>query len=148
MKKQQKTQPETEEILINPKNEVPPYPDRNATPSSDEGPKFTAAEEKKVEVAVDIEKLSYDLVDMGFKMWHLINPRVREIEEKECLNIAKPFAAVIEKHDLTKYFKYMGYTQEILLVYNLGSAIVVRTKELKKPIDTTNPFKDNEEENA
>lgn len=122
---------------------MPPYPEPNGTQSFNETTEIPPVE-KKEEIAIDVKQLSYDLVEMGFKMWHVVNPRVRELEDKECQNISTPLAHVIDKYDLTKYMKYAGYTQEILLVYNLGSAIVIRTKELKKPVETGNPFKDGE----
>ena len=125
-----------EEVLMKGKDVIPPYP---TDPKKAGGVRFTDASEPgepvKTEepIAIDVKELAGDLVDMGFKMWSLVNPRVPELSLKEKNNIATPFAAVIEKYDLTKYMHYISYTQEILLVYNLGSAVAVRVKELKKP---------------
>lgn len=126
-----------ETILINPVKEtepVPPYPEKKGengtTPFINPLDQPSVAEEK---ITVDVKQLSYDLVEMSGKIWHLANPKVREFEKKEIVNIADPLAAVIEKHDLTRYMKYFGYTQEILLVYNTVSVVSVRMKELKKP---------------
>lgn len=85
-------------------------------------------------VEVDIKVLSCDLVDAAGKIWHTVNPRVPEFEQSEIKKIATPLAAVIEKHGLTKYIKYMSYTQEILLVYNTFNVVAPRIKELKKPV--------------
>lgn len=129
-----------EEALKKGKDVIPPYP---TDPKKSGGSRFTDASDEPVKteepvktdepIAVDVKELAGDLVDMGFKMWSLINPRVPELTEKEKNNIATPFAGVIEKYDLTKYMHYISYTQEILLVYNLGTAVAVRVKELKKP---------------
>jgi len=124
------------------KDVIPPYP---IDPKKAGGIRFTDASDQeetvkaeepvdtKEPVAIDIKELAGDLVDMGFKMWTLINPKVPDLSLKEKNNIALPLAGVIEKYDLTKYMHYISYTQEILLVYNLGTAVAVRVKELKKP---------------
>lgn len=136
MEKKQRKEMRTEP-LIEPVEEgqVPPYPDqqgKNGTTQFTDEPTSAPSEEPIIEV--DTKQLSYDLVEMGGKIWHLVNPRVREFEKAEIKNIAEPLTAVIVKHDLTKYMKYLGYTQEILLVYNTISVVNVRIKELKEPV--------------
>ena len=116
-------------------NLVPPYPSKdgnNGTTQSIDSEEKPAAEVPE-NIEIDTKQLSYDLVEMGGKIWHLVNPKVREFEKPEIKNIAEPLAAVIVKHDLTKYMKYLGYTQEILLVYNTVTVVNVRLKELKTP---------------
>ena len=117
-------------------NEVPPYPERKENAGTTQfgdipAPAVTPVDDTPL--AVDTKQLSYDLVDMAGKIWKTINPRIREFERSEINNIAAPMAAVIEKYDLTKYMKYFGYTQEMLLVYNTFNVVAPRIKDLKKP---------------
>ena len=116
--------------------DVPPYPERKENLGTKQFGETAAPEstpEADVPLAVDTKQLSFDLVDMAGKIWHTINPRVREFERSEINNIAAPMAAVIEKYDLTKYMKYFGYTQEMLLIYNTFNVVAPRIKELKNP---------------
>lgn len=135
MEKKQKQNPS---VLV--QAEIPPYPanEKDGTiPSTEEGPKFSGAEDtvkEEPQIVIDTKQLSCDLVGMAGKMWHAANKRVPEFSTKEIQDIALPMAAVIEKYDLTKYMKYFGYTQEMLLVYNTFNVIAPRIKELKKPV--------------
>jgi hypothetical protein len=134
MKKMEKKMKET--ILVSPEPvtaEVPPYPEKKGESGTTQFIDPLAQGDPEPKIEVDTKQLSYDLVEMAGKIWHLTNPKVREFERKEITNIAGPLAAVIEKHDLTKYMKYLGYSQEILLVYNTFTVVSVRVKELKKP---------------
>lgn len=103
-------------------------------------------EEVKEKTPIDTNELASDLVGAGFKMWKLFNPKVRELDNEELKNISQPFAKIIDKYELTQYLKYFAYTDEILFVYNLGNAVIVRTKELKgpqtKPVDDKTAFKE------
>ena len=136
MRKQNLVEPVEEEVLMD-NNQVPPYPtnEKNGTTQFTDGEPAQTAPVEEPNIEVDTKQLSYDLVEMGGKIWHLVNPKVREFEKPEIRNIAEPLAAVIVKHDLTKYMKYLGYTQEILLVYNTISVVNVRMKELKEPVN-------------
>lgn len=124
-----------ETVILNPNllTEVPPYPEKKDGSGTTQFIDPLAQGEPEPKIEIDTKQLSYDLVEMAGKIWHLANSKVREFEKKEITNIASPLAAVIEKHDLTKYMKYLGYSQEILLVYNTISVVSIRMKELKKP---------------
>lgn len=116
-------------------NEIPPYPEEPGKASS-----FTdriPAEPGQTEqaVVVDIKVLGGDLVRAGFQVANLINPKIREASEQEVRNIGLPLANVIEKYNLVQYAKYLNYTQEVTLAFNLLKAIQVRVKEVKEKPD-------------
>lgn len=117
---------------------VPPYPESSVEDGTKQFTEIPAGQQQDQQqdqqIVIDTKQISYDLVDMAGKIWHVINPRVRVFEKNEIKNIAEPLTAVIEKHDLTRYMKYFGYTQEMLLIYNTFNVVAPRIKELKEPV--------------
>ena len=125
-----------EEILLG-KTEIdekPPYPDEpikgKAGSFTDRIPEESSKAEQKV--TVDAHRLCRDLVRAAGQMAHIANKKIRIATEDEINNIGEPLANVIEKYNLTQYAKYLEYTQEVLLVYNIYGAVSIRVKEVKE----------------
>lgn len=142
---------EREEILINPsdeQDEIPPYPEapgaKGSTDSSIDAPALTPEDSPDADaptaapVDVDVQQLSYDLVDAAGRIWKVVQPKVREFTPTEIKNIASPLTKVIIKHDLTKYIPKLSYLDEFWLIYNTFNVVTPRLKELKqqKQMDT------------
>lgn len=136
MKNQEKLK-DQEEILIGMKevDEKPPYPEE---PLKGKASQFTSAVPPdsgggvEKSVAIDVKQLCGDLVKASFQVAHIIKPKIREASDSEVRNIGEPLANVIEKYDLMKYAKYLNYTQEVLLVYNITKAVSIRVKEVRE----------------
>ena len=115
-------------------NEKPPYPQEPGKRGDSFTNRIEDAEEPgsvEKQVYIDTKALAADLVRAGFQTANLINPKIREATETEIRNIGMPLASVIDKYDLVRYAKYLSYTQEVTLAFNLIKAIQVRVKEVK-----------------
>ena len=120
--------------MPDPRENISPADDLPKFPGSEEGspsPTSSPTPSAKIEATPDVQELAKDLVTAGFEMAHAINPKIRELDEREKDNIGRPLAKVVVKYDLGKYLSYFSYVDEFMLVYNLGKAVTTRVKEVK-----------------
>lgn len=145
LKKQMKKKENQENI--SPAKELPKFPDEEETESGASSPTSLTGEEKAAASDIDVQALSKDVVVAIFDTAHLIDKRIRPLEEAEADDIGKPLAKVCVKHDLGRYLKNLSYLDEAMLFYKLGKAVMVRYQEVKEtPKETKNDRSDGRKE--
>lgn len=110
------------------KEALPPFPPPPKGKESRFSPMSSDEEVEELDFeAIDIEEFSRDIINVPFEIWHIVNPGVDPLSEKEKKLIGKPLSRVIVKHQLQKYAK-----DEFVLVAFLSFAILGRLRKSKK----------------
>lgn len=116
---------------VSPATELPKFPDEEGESSGASSQTSLTGDSKAAADSPDVQALSKDVLIAIFDTAHLINKKIRQLEEEEAEDIGKPLAKVCVKYDLGQYLGKLSYLDEAMLTYKLGKAIVVRYKEVK-----------------
>jgi hypothetical protein len=132
---------------ISPAKELPEFPEAEGEESEASSPTSLTGEQKAATDDVDVQALSKDVLIALFDTAHLVDKRIRPLEEAEAEDIGKPLAKVCVKYDLGRYLGKLSYLDEGLLIYKVGKAVLVRYKEVKEtPKEAANDRSDGRKE--
>ncbi len=142
-KKVKKPKPEKLEQPIKPeeKKPLPALPETEKTTAKKTDPPESSSESlnessrpgidqdpEEILDQLDIIEICKDLSGLPFEIWHVVNPDIEELTEKEKRRIGRPLARIAQKHDFARIMK-----DEFLLLLCVGVSISKRVK-IKKPV--------------